>query len=91
MCEPTENAVVLNIATPDAFTFALPSKVVPSKKLTAPNAAPVGEGETAAVSKTACPTRAGFGVADSTVVVEMGETVSVTGDEVEVANVELPE
>jgi hypothetical protein len=91
VCEPTESAVVLNTATPAAFKFALPIKVVPSKKLTAPNAAPVGEGETVAVSKTACPTTAGFGVAESTVVVEMGETVSVLGDEVEVAKLESPE
>lgn len=91
MCEPTESAAVLNTATPAAFTFALPTRFAPSKKLTVPNEAPLGEGEIAAVNRTAWPTTVGLGVAERAVVVETSATASVTGVDVEVAKLELPE
>ena len=91
MCEPTESPAALNAATPAAFTFAVPTRFAPSKKLTAPNGAPTGEGEIAAVNRITWPTAAGFGVADKVVVVGTDETVSEVGGDVEVSKLELPE
>jgi hypothetical protein len=52
-CIPTAKVVVLNVATPLAFSCAVPRVVVPSKKVAVPVAAalPAG-GETVAVKVT---------------------------------------
>jgi hypothetical protein len=86
--------LVVNVATPDALTVAVPSKVEPSKKLTVPSGEPVGVGEMVAVRKMGCPATAGLGLAFRLVVVGVGlvaDTTSVTGFEVDPAKPELPE
>ncbi len=52
-CMPAARVVVLNVATPLAFSCAVPRFVVPSRKVTVPVATvlPVG-GETVAVKVT---------------------------------------
>ena len=67
--EPDERLVVVNVATPDEFRLAVPSKVLPLKKLIVPTGVPVGLGVTVAVSVTVCPVITGFGAAVSTVLV----------------------
>jgi len=51
-CEPTVKLLVVNVASPDEFTFADAIKVEPSKKLTMPSGEPVGVGEMVAVNVT---------------------------------------
>ena|SRR5580698_88610 len=97
LCAPSVKPCAVNVAIPEAFTFDVPSKVVPSKKLTVPFELPVGAGATVAVSVTACPDTIGDDGTDSVVVVATGEpgpgavSVIVTAAEVDVAEVELPE
>jgi hypothetical protein len=86
--------LVVNVATPDELTLAVPIKVEPSKKLTVPSGEPEGTGETLAVRRMGCPAIAGLGPALRVVVVDVGlatVTTSVTGLEVDPAKPELPE
>ena len=86
--------LVVNVATPDALTVAVPSKVEPSKKLTVPVAEPLGAGEMVAVRRMGCPATAGLGLAVRVVVVDVGlvaDTTSVTGFEVDPTKPVLPE
>lgn len=86
--------LVVNVATPDALTVAVPSKVEPSKKLTVPGAEPLGAGEMVAVRRMGCPATAGLGLAVRVVVVDVGlvaDTTSVTGFEVDPPKPVLPE
>ena len=66
---PGERLEVIRVATPDELTFAVPSSVLPLKKLTVPAGVPVGAGVTVAVSVTGCPTVDGLGKAASAVAV----------------------
>lgn len=59
----------VKLATPDPLRVAVPSRVLPLKKLTVPAGVPAGAGETVAVRVTAPPAVDGFGAACSTVVV----------------------
>ena len=59
----------VKLATPDPFRVAVPSRVLPLKKLTVPAGVPAGAGATVAVRVTAAPAVDGFGAACSTVVV----------------------
>ena len=43
---PARRLEVTKVATPDEFTFAVPSRVLPRKKLTVPAGVPVGVGVT---------------------------------------------
>lgn len=86
--------LVVNVATPDALTVAVPSKVEPSKKLTVPSAEPLGAGDMVAVRRMDCPATAGLGLAVRVVVVDVGlvaDTTSVTGFEVDPPKPVLPE
>jgi hypothetical protein len=86
--------MAVKAATPDEFNVAVPSCVVPSKKVTAP----VGKldpeaGATVAVSVTACPEVTCVGEAESAVVllVFAGATmVTVAAAEVDVLKLESP-
>ena len=69
MFVPGGRLEVISVATPDELTFAVPSSVLPLKKLTVPAGIPVGAGATVAVSVTACPTVDGLGEAASAVAV----------------------
>ena len=51
---PAGRLEVVKVATPDEFTFAVPSSVLPLKKLTVPAGVPVGVGVTVAVRVTGC-------------------------------------
>ena len=85
------------MARPEELTLELPSRVVPSKKLTVPLDVPVGAGATVAVSVTDWPDCSVDDGTVSVVVVAVGEpgaaavSVITTAAEVEVAEVELPE
>jgi len=86
--------LVVNVATPDALTVAVPSKVEPSKKLTVPSAEPLGAGDMVAVRRMGCPATAGLGLAVRLVVVDVGlvaDTTSVIGFEVDPPKPVLPE
>jgi hypothetical protein len=79
-------------ATPEAFTVAaLPMSVAPSKKLTVPSDEPVGTGAIVAVNVIVAPKVAGFGAAVNVVAVGAVFTVRLTAEEVDVADVVLPE
>lgn len=69
-CAPTESALVVSVAWRAALSVAVPSEVVPSRKVTVPVGVPLPGATTftVAVKVTACPTVAGF-TDDATVVV----------------------
>jgi hypothetical protein len=73
----------VKVATPDEATVAVPSNVVPLKKLTVPVGVPVGVGLTVAVNATGWPATAGFGDAARDVVVGRLVMVSVNVEDVE--------
>jgi hypothetical protein len=91
MFVPGKRLDVVKAATPDELTFAVPSSVLPRKKLTVPSGVP-GVGVIVAVRVTGCPEATGFGEACSAVAVTVcGLTVSLWAVEVEPAEPALPE
>jgi hypothetical protein len=89
---PFGRLLVVNVAIPKELTLPLPNNVAPSKKFTVPRVVPVGAGVTVAVKVTDCPENAGFGATFKVIVVTVWAlTVTITADEVEVANPALPE
>jgi hypothetical protein len=91
---PVDSMLMVNVATPDALRFTIPSNVEPSKKLTVPSADPFGIGMTEAVRATDCEEIAGLGLTSSEVLVVVGarvEMTSVIGAEVDVAKLAFPE
>jgi hypothetical protein len=75
---PLRIVVVLNVATPEEFTFAVPSRVEPLKKLTVPTVEPVGAGVITAVKVMDCPAGEGLGEAVRAVVVVVVVGVAAT-------------
>ena len=85
-CIPVPRVVVLNVATPLAFSCAAPRLVDPSRKVTEPVAAvPPAGGETVAVKVTFCPRLMVAAEAVSAVLVTARPVaiVTVTASEVE--------
>jgi hypothetical protein len=92
-CVPTDNELILNVATPLAFKIPVPRVVVPSRNVTVPVATlGLDCGETVAVKVTLCPVL--MAVAEEARTVLVGKTpevmVTVTGCEVEPASSESP-
>ena len=83
-CEPTARAVVVNVATPDQFTGAVPSVVDPSVNVTVPVGvpAPGATTDTVAVRVTACPNTDALADETNWVVVAAGFTACVRAAEV---------
>ena len=85
-CIPVANEVILNVATPLAFSCVVPTVVAPSRNVTIPvgTFVPVC-GETVAVKVTLCPGPMIAGEAVSAVLVTARPvaTVTVTASEVE--------
>jgi len=92
-CVPAASVVVLNVATPLAFSWAVPRLVDPSRKVTVPVATLVPVcGETVAVKVTLCP---GLMVAAEEMSAVLVTTrpvaiVTVTASEVEGLSLESP-
>ena len=92
-CVPAASVVVLNVATPLAFSWAVPRLVDPSRKLTVPVATLVPvRGETVAVKVTLCPgvIIAAEEVSAVPVTTRPVAIVTVTGSEVEALSLESP-
>jgi hypothetical protein len=85
---PAARDVVENVATPEEFRVAVPSKVEPFMKLTVPVGTVVPL--TDAVRLSACPAVTGFGVAMSIVLVAVVPEFTVTGTAAEVLPRKLP-
>ena len=69
LCVPRPSVEIVNPLTPLPFSAELPSKVVPSKKVTVPVGVPVALGLTVAVKVTGCPSPEEFAEDDSAVLV----------------------
>lgn len=91
MWDPKGRLLATNVAMPEDLTVAVPSSVAPLWKLTVPAGLPVGVGVMAAVKVTACPTVAGLGEPFRVVEVGVCSSIKAKADEVEAANVTLPE
>jgi hypothetical protein len=78
---PLGRVEVVTVATPDAFSVAVPTVVVPLRNVTVPVGIPAVEA-TVAVNVTACPAVDGFGVEVRTKVVVAFVTVKASAGEV---------
>jgi hypothetical protein len=77
--DPAASVVVLKVATPLAFSGAVPRLVDPSRKVTVPVATPVPDwGETVAVNVTLWPAVTCVADAVNAVVVAKGATATLT-------------
>jgi hypothetical protein len=92
-CIPVANEVMLNVATPLAFSCVVPKLVAPSRNVTIPVATllPVW-GETVAVKVTLCPVLIDAAEDVSTVLVarRVEAMVTVTASDVEAVSPESP-
>ena len=68
-CDPAPSVVLVNVATPLAFSVPLPRTAVPSRKVTVPVGVPMpAVAVTVAVNETAWPNTDGLGEETNTVV-----------------------
>ena len=84
--------MVVKVATPEELRFAVPSRVLPLRKLDSPGGSARGRGRNCRGQTDACSrSLAGLGSAVSVVEVGVAVTATPSPDEVDVAKATLPE